>query len=88
MIADCFYRETFAALSTGCPMSNNPLPYAPAAIISAGATNFGRFVGAIADPNIEPNGRLGRTRLKEWHYLSFAGDDAFVAIAVVQLGYL
>jgi hypothetical protein len=31
---------------------------------------------------------LGAVRLKEWHYLSFSGDDAFVAIAMVQLGYL
>lgn len=69
-------------------MSNASLEQAPSSIVVGSVTNFGRYSGAVDNPNIEPSGMFGGVRLKEWHYLSFSGDEAFVAIAVVQLGYL
>lgn len=65
------------------------LPAAPACVTAAdGTVAYGRFAGTIADPAIAAPGLGGAWRRKEWHYLSFLGDDAFVAVAIAQLGYL
>jgi hypothetical protein len=49
--------------------------------------SFGRYRGAFAEPVIEVEG-LRRYRLKEWHYLSVVTERHFVALGLVQLGYL
>ncbi len=42
------------------------------------------YRGPIEDPRVTGS----RFRLKEWHYISFASDRYFLAVAVVQLGYV
>ncbi|MCB0220406.1 MAG: DUF2804 domain-containing protein [Chrysiogenetes bacterium] len=61
---------------------------APPAARQAGAYQYGRYPGPIADPNVSVPGVMGRMRLKEWHYLSATTDRWFVAFALVQLGYV
>ena len=60
----------------------------PGAIWAHGEFAGGRYAGPIADARIGPMGRLGRFRLKEWHYTALTTERWFVAFAVVQLGYL
>jgi hypothetical protein len=64
------------------------LPPPPQHLARDGQPAFGRYLGAIPEPILPLPSPFGRFRLKEWHYFSFSGDDAFVALAIVQLGYL
>ncbi len=65
------------------------LPPAPATLFSpAGHLLDGVYAGGVADPDIGVRGALGCLRQKEWHYLSVCTTTHFVAVAVVQLGYL
>ncbi len=64
----------------------NDFQPAPSRICEGTETHIGRFLGAIANPNVTAPG--GRWRLKEWSYLSLATETHFVAFAVVQLGYV
>jgi hypothetical protein len=59
----------------------------PARAVDGAVINYGRYKGPIARPNIAPAGRLGRFRLKEWHYTSLTTEELFTAFGLVQLGY-
>lgn len=49
--------------------------------------NFGRYAGPIAAPDLRV--RLGqRFRLKEWCYAAVSSERLFVAVGLVQLGYV
>ncbi len=52
-----------------------------------GIWQYGRYRHPIGDPAIAAPGRLGRFRLKEWHYTSVATPRWFFAFAAVNLGY-
>lgn len=69
-------------------MSPKSLTPAPATLMGPTGPQFGRYVGAIERPELPLSGRWQRMRLKEWHYTSFSGDGALVALAIVQLGYV
>ncbi|MBM4344968.1 MAG: DUF2804 domain-containing protein [Deltaproteobacteria bacterium] len=65
------------------------LPSAPAALFTAdGCLRDGVYCGSVADPDVGVRGPFDRLRRKEWHYLSVCTDRQFIAVAVVQLGYL
>lgn len=63
------------------------LPLPPGQIRVGDAWQFGRYVKPFAHPDFG-NPLLTRFRLKEWHYSSFATDDWFFAVGLVQLGYV
>lgn len=60
---------------------------APATLFEAGHPNVGRFEGPIGIVNLGGRG-LERFRLKEWHYTAVTTERHFVAVAMVQLGYV
>ncbi len=60
----------------------------PHRAVQDGQVLYGRYRHPIPRPNIGATGRLGRLRLKEWHYTSVTTDRLFVAFGLVQLGYL
>ncbi len=62
------------------------LPPPPAAAYERGQWRYGRYAGAIANPNIR-RGILPRLRCKEWHYTSVSSPRLFLAFGLVQLGY-
>ena len=62
------------------------LPLAPRAIHDGTVTHAGRFLGAIAQPNL--SGPLTPWCLKQWSYVSVTTDTHFLAFALVQLGYV
>lgn len=68
-------------------MTSPTLLPAPHAIFDAGHPNLGRFDGPIDLVNLGGGG-LRRLRLKEWHYTAVTTDTHFVAVALVQLGYV
>lgn len=68
-------------------MTSPTLPAAPSAVFEGGHPNLGPFAGAI--PNVDfAGGTLRRLRLKEWHYTAITTERHFVAVALVQLGYV
>ena len=64
-----------------------PLPAPPAAAFSEGTFHYGRYRGPIPDPTF-PLAWGQRLRLKEWHYCALTGPHTFLALGLVQLGYL
>eukprot|EP01137_Pigoraptor_chileana_P016280 Opistho-2@72983 len=49
---------------------------------------FGRYSGPITDARMPASGWFSAYRLKEWEYLSLTTPTHFVALAVIQLGYV
>lgn len=54
----------------------------------AGRLLEGRYGAAIRHPDLRGPGRMGKYRLKEWHYTSLLTERLFVAFGLVQLGYV
>ena len=67
---------------------NDHLPDPPDRASGRSGFRWGRYRKPIPLPDVQPRGRLGRFRLKEWCFLSVTTDDWFVAFAIVQLGYV
>lgn len=63
------------------------LQEAPASFLVDDRWQFGIYRTPFAKAELKADG-LKRYRLKEWHYLSFTTDEWFVAVGVVQLGYI
>ncbi|MCA9574109.1 MAG: DUF2804 domain-containing protein [Polyangiales bacterium] len=63
------------------------LPLPPDKIRVGKAWQFGRYVQPFEAPDFG-NPLTTRFRLKEWHYSSFATEDWFFAVGLVQLGYV
>jgi hypothetical protein len=63
------------------------LPLPPANLREDGAWKFGRYRQAIPNPDVGAS-LLNKFRVKEWHYSSFATEDWFFAVGLVQLGYV
>lgn len=62
---------------------------APATLFSPdGSLRDGVYAGGVTDPDLGLHGPFAYLRQKEWHYLSVCTQSHFVAVAVVQLGYL
>ncbi len=66
-----------------------PLAPAPETLFAAdGRLRDGVYAGGVADPDLGVRGVLASLRQKEWHYVSACTQTHFVAVAVVQLGYV
>lgn len=65
----------------------HPLPEAPRSLSIDGQWQFGIYRSPFANAGIETTG-YRRYRLKEWHYLSFTTDAWYVAVGLVQMGYV
>lgn len=63
------------------------LPEAPSACKLEGDWQWGRYRTPIARPALGAWGPR-KWRLKEWHYTSLVTDRLFVAVGLVQLGYV
>ncbi|RLB45195.1 MAG: hypothetical protein DRJ42_30465 [Deltaproteobacteria bacterium] len=63
------------------------LPDAPPSLSVGGRWQFGIY-RTPADRVDLPTGGLRRLRLKEWQYVSFTTDDWYVAVGLVQMGYV
>ncbi len=69
-------------------MSELPsLPEAPDVYAPGDDAQLGIYRTPFAEIDLGGRG-LSRYRLKEWHYLSFTNDRFFVALGLVQLGYV
>lgn len=63
------------------------LPEAPSAPFAGNEWQLGVYRTPFAAVDMNASG-LKRFRLKEWHYISFTTEEWFVAIGLVQLGYI
>jgi hypothetical protein len=63
------------------------LPDAPPAFVAGDDSQLGIYRTPFERLDLGAGG-IDRLRLKEWHYLSFTTDDWFVAVGLVQLGYV
>ena len=64
-----------------------PLPHAPRSSFADDQWQLGVYQTPFAEVDMSTAG-WRRYRLKEWHYLSFTTDEWFVALGLVQLGYV
>lgn len=64
-----------------------PLPDAPGGSLIDDRWQIGVYRTPFAEVDMSARG-WKRYRLKEWHYLSFTTDEWFVAVGLVQLGYI
>ena len=64
-----------------------PLEDAPHATFADGRWQLGIYRTPFTEVNLSARG-WKRFRLKQWHYLSFTTDEWFVALGLVQLGYV
>lgn len=74
-----------AAFPVGEPLGTNP----PATSVDGGVVTFGRWKGAIPDPDF-PLTRVGDHmraffQLKRWHFVSISTDRYFVALAIANV---
>lgn len=60
----------------------------PYRAVDGAEIHYGKYRYPIPRPNIKGPGRLGRLRLKEWHYTSLTTDRLFIGFGLVQLGYM
>jgi hypothetical protein len=67
--------------------SAHPLPEAPRALYADDEWQTGVYRTPFVEVDLSAHG-WKRFRLKEWHYLSFTTDEWFVALGLVQLGYV
>ncbi len=67
--------------------STQSLPAAPRSIFLGENWQIGVYRTPFEQADLGMEG-LKRFRLKEWHYLSFTTDEWFVAVGLVQLGYV
>jgi len=65
----------------------HPLPEAPTSCLLRNHWQVGVYRTPFAEAQLNSHG-WRRLRLKEWHYLSFTTDEWFVALGLVQLGYV
>lgn len=65
----------------------HPLPDAPSSCFVGNQWQLGVYRTPFSSIDMSTRG-WKRFRLKEWHYLSFTTDEWFVALGVVQLGYV
>ncbi len=65
----------------------DPLPEAPTSCLLRNHWQVGVYRTPFAEAQLNSHG-WRRLRLKEWHYLSFTTDEWFVALGLVQLGYV
>ena len=63
------------------------LPPAPRSILVGDQWQIGVYRTPFEQVELARAG-LKRFRLKEWHYVSFTTEDWFVAVGLVQLGYV
>ena len=63
------------------------LPEAPSSFIAGDRWQLGVYRTPFQHAEMSTSG-WKRFRLKEWHYLSFTTDEWFVALGLVQLGYV
>jgi len=68
-------------------MHVDTLPEAPRSVIAADRWQLGVYRTPFEAVDMNATG-WKRYRLKEWHYLSFTTDEWFVALGLVQLGYV
>lgn len=66
---------------------SHPLPEAPSSFLIGNDLQLGVYRTPFARPDLSSKG-WKRYRLKEWHYVSFTTDEWFVAVGLVQLGYI
>ncbi len=73
------------------PPAPTPLPAAPAVVVGPGRTvAYGTYVGRAGTANVGDAGHGPGWRIrrwKRWHYVSVAGDDVILAVAVVDTGW-
>jgi hypothetical protein len=67
--------------------SAQPLDDAPRAAFADERWQLGVYRTPFREVNLSAHG-WKRFRLKEWHYLSFTTDEWFIALGLVQLGYV
>ena len=60
----------------------------PRRAVEDGVIRYGRYCYPIQRPKLDAPGPLGRMRLKQWHYTSVVTEECFLAVGLVQLGYL
>lgn len=65
----------------------HPLPEAPRSLLVEDQWQTGTYRTPFATVELSKHG-WRRYRLKEWHYVSFTTDEWFVAVGLVQLGYV
>ncbi len=65
----------------------HPLPKAPTSCLAGEQWQLGVYRTPFEVTDMSAAG-WKRYRLKEWHYLSFTTDEWFVAVGLVQLGYI
>lgn len=65
----------------------HPLPQAPSSFRIGDQWQLGVYRTPFTAPAMSARG-WKRYRLKEWHYLSFTTDEWFLAVGLVQLGYV
>ncbi len=63
------------------------LPEAPRSVVTANEWQLGAYRTPFESVEMGATG-WKRYRLKEWHYISFTTDEWFVAVGLVQLGYV
>ena len=64
-----------------------PLPEAPSSPFAGNQWQLGVYRTPFAAIDMSATG-WKRYRLKEWHYVSFTTDEWFVAVGLVQAGYI
>lgn len=65
----------------------HPLPQAPSSVRIGDEWQIGLYRTPFATAEMSTRG-WKRYRLKEWHYVSFTTDEWYVAVGLVQLGYV
>jgi len=68
-------------------VSTRPLPEAPGSLLAEGQFQTGVYRTPFAEVELSAAG-WRRFRLKEWHYVSFTTAEWYVALGLVQLGYI
>ena len=63
------------------------LPEAPRSVLTANDWQIGVYRTPFEAVDMNATG-WKRYRLKEWHYLAFTTNEWFVALGLVQLGYV
>ena len=66
---------------------SSPLPEAPSSFLVHDRWQTGVYRTPFAQAELSARG-WRRYRLKEWHYVSFTTDEWYVAVGLVQLGYV
>ena len=64
-----------------------PLPAAPSSFLAGDQWQLGVYRTPFAEAELSARS-WRRYRLKEWHYVSFTTDEWYVAVGLVQLGYI